>query len=402
VRILYLTSRFPWPPDRGDRLTVVNMLRALSARHRVTLLSFVDGHEPPDAMAQVSPHCERVVTVPLSRARSWLQAWLGVGSTLPSQVSFYRSRRMTDVAHQLLREGRFDAVISHAIRMAPYVPDLAPPPVTILFQGDSVGLVLGGSIPYVRWWRRPGIAWERWRVDRFTAAATRRFSETWVLSPIDLEDMRRLGGVRLEYLPHGVDERLFALERAPHPEPRLMFLGNLGVPHNEDAAVFAAREIWPRVRPDLPSGRLLLVGADPSPAVRRLAALDGVEVTGRVQGLLPLWRSAHVLVAPLRFSTGIQNKLLEAMAAGVPVVTTRQAAEAIGARHGEHLLVADTADTLAAAVRQTLADPQAASGRAARARDHVAQHFSWDLAVRRLERLVDRGEGERSQTGDPV
>src|SRR5262249_10370453 len=156
----------------------------------------------------------------------------------------------------------------------------------------------------------------------------------------DLEDMRRLGGERLEYLPHGVDERLFDLTPAPSPEPRVMFLGNLGVPHNVDACVFAARDIWPLVRSEHPDGKLLLVGADPPPAVQRLAELPGVEVTGFVPDVLPVWRSAHVLLAPLRFSTGIQNKLLEAMAAGVPVVTTSQAAEAIGARHGEHVLVA--------------------------------------------------------------
>ncbi len=389
MKILFLTSRFPWPPDRGDRLTVLNMLRAMSARHQVTFFSFVDGREPPGALDQVAPLCQRVVTVPLSPARSWLQAWSGLASSLPSQVSYYRSARMRAELRRAMREGAFDLLLAHAIRTVPLVEGLDAP-VRILFQGDSVGLVLGGSVPFAPWWKRPGIRWERWRVDRYLAASTRRFDETWVLSPRDRDDLLRRGGERVESIPHGVEERLFGLGRAPGPDPRVMFLGNLSVPHNVDAAVFAAREIWPQLRAEWPAGRLVLAGADPAPEVRRLAGGAGIEVTGRVPDLAELWRTAHVLLAPLRFSTGIQNKILEAMAAGVPVVTTAPAAEAIGARHGEHLLVADTAPALAAAVRDVLRDPEAAAQRATRARAHVRERFSWDTAVRRMEELAAR------------
>jgi glycosyltransferase involved in cell wall biosynthesis len=196
---------------------------------------------------------------------------------------------------------------------------------------------------------------------------------------------------------------LFDLVRAPHADPRVMFLGNLSVPHNIDAAEYSAREIWPRVTAAGARGRLLLAGADPTPAVRRLARPGVVEVTGRVPDLTDLWRSVHVLLAPLRFSTGIQNKVLEAMAAGVPVVTTPPVAEAIGARGGEHLLIAADTAGLAAAVDATLRDPSGANARAALAREHVRAHFSWDTPVRRLEQLVDaRTGGSGSAAPSPV
>ena len=91
MKVLYVSARFPWPPDRGDRLTGLALLRALARRHEVTLLSYVDGHEPPDAVAALRALGVRVETVHLSRRRSWLQAWLGVLSSSPSQVAFYRS-----------------------------------------------------------------------------------------------------------------------------------------------------------------------------------------------------------------------------------------------------------------------------------------------------------------------
>jgi sugar transferase (PEP-CTERM/EpsH1 system associated) len=387
VDILFLTYRFPYPLDRGDRLTVFHLLRAMSARHRVTLLTFEDGHEPPGGHERLAAFCYRIETVRLSRARSWAQAWLGLASSWPSQVAYFASGRMARQVRETLDGGAYDAVFVHTNRMARYLLG-ARHRAQVLWLGDSLGLVLGRSLAFAPWWKRPGIAWERHRMDRWEARISRDFRETWALSPADRADLERIGCERVVLVTHGVDERLFELEHMPAPEPRLVFLGNLSVPHNVDAAVFAAREVFPRVRAIHPDARLCLAGAEPAPAVRRLADLDGVEVPGWIDDLRPVWAQAHALLAPLRFSTGIQNKVLEAMAAGVPVVTTGTVARALGARDREHVLVAEDAAALAAAVVETLADAPAARARASRAREHVRAHFSWETAVRRLERVA--------------
>jgi hypothetical protein len=392
VKILLLTPRFPYPPDRGDRVHIYSLLRALSARHQVTLLSFADGEEPAESRERVSRYCERVVTVRLSRARSWLQAWLGLFSSVPSQVAFYWSGRMESEVRRAVAHGGFDVILVHAIRVAPPVLDLAHP-LKILYQVDSVGRELGLSVPFVPWWKRPGVLWERWRVDRYLPGCSRRFAQTWAVSPVDGQDLVRLGCPRVEVVPLGVDEGLLRLERRPAAEPRVMFLGNLSVPHNIDAAEFAAVEIWPAVRSRWPQARLILAGADPAAAVRRLADIAGVEVTGRVPDLTDLWRSAHVMLAPIRYSAGAQFKVIEAMAAGVPVVTTPPVAAAIGAVDPDQVLVAATADGLSAAVARTLEDAEAAARRAARAREHVLAAFTWDAQVRRMEELIGRCGG---------
>jgi len=303
---------------------------------------------------------------------------------LPSQVSYYRSPAMRELARRTIEAGGFDVVFNHTIRMAPYVIDL-PHPRKVLWLGDSLGMALGRSLPFEPAWKRPGIRWERHRVDRFEARISRSFRETWALSPADRDDMVRIGCRDVVLVTHGVDERLFAIAPRRNGAPQVAFLGNLSVPHNRDAAQFAAREVWPLVRAAVPEARLRVVGADPAPEVLRLGELDGVEVVGPMPDLRALWETSDLLLAPLRFSTGIQNKVLEAMAAGVPVVTTPQVAEALEARGGEHLLLADAAKSLADAVLCTMRDPEAARTRAARARELVRAHFSWDTAVRRLE-----------------
>lgn len=386
MKILYLSARFPFPPDRGDRLTGYHLLRTFSRRHRVTLLSFVDGHEPDGSAQALQPFCERIETVPLSRATSWRNAWLGLASTRPSQVSFYRSRAMQERAAALVADGGYDAVFVQLFRMAPFVQHLRHP-LKVLFFADSLALSLARSRAFQPLWKRPGVEWERWRVSRFEPAVSRDFRECWVLSDVDRRDLEVRGCQRVRAVPHGVDDRLFEQPLGPRPERRAVFLGNLSVPHNVDAAVYLAREIWPQVRARCPDAVLELVGADAVPAVRALHDPPSVVVTGAVPDLLPVWARARVLVAPLRFSAGIQNKVLEAMAAGVPVVTTPPAAEAIGARDGVDIRVGADTEGLARATLDALTAPDDPAWRQ-RARGLVRSGFSWEALARRLEDLA--------------
>ncbi len=299
---------------------------------------------------------------------------------------------MRALVDRVLAEGPQDLIFNHTIRMAPYV-HFARHSRKVLWLGDSLGMALGLSMPFEPWWKRPGIAWERRRVDGFEARISREFSETWALSPADRDDMIRIGCQNVVLITHGVDERLFEVRRTSGDGHRVVFLGNLSVPHNRDAAQFAAREVWPLVRRALPDAQLRIAGADAGPEVLSLGSLDGVQVIGPVPDLRDLWADADVLLSPLRFSTGIQNKLLEAMAAGVPVVTTPAAADALGARSGEQALVAESPQDLATAVVTALRDREASAARATRARDLVRREFSWETAVKRLEWVAAQPPG---------
>jgi len=223
----------------------------------------------------------------------------------------------------------------------------------------------------------------------------RDFRESWVLSDVDQRDLEERGCANVAVVPHGVDERLFDLPLTPRTLPRVTFLGNLSVPHNVDAAIYLVQKVWPRILAARPDAELELAGADPVAAVRALASAPGVRVTGPVPSLVPVWERSGVLLAPLRFSTGIQNKVLEAMAAGVPVVTTPQAAEAIHARDGEHLRVGDSDETLANAALELLRGGERPMPMVVRARELVRTHFSWQTLVARLEHLAGAQERVR-------
>ena len=392
MKVLFVTARFPWPPDRGDRLTSLALLRVLVRDHEVTLLSYVDGREPPEARRELVSLGVHVETVRLSRARSWAQAWMALAGPEPSQVAYYRSRAMRSAAERLIAREQPDAVYVQLFRMAPVLDGLVHP-AKVLFMGDSIALHLSRALHFEALWRRPMIAWEHHRVAAFEVEAARRFREAWVVSGVDRDDLLARGAANARLVPHGVDERYFAVQPARAPESRLMFLGNLSVPHNADAAVFAAREVLPELRRTHPNAVLWLVGATPRRDVRALAGLPGVTVTGSVPDLAPLFAAAHIMLAPLRFSSGIQNKVLEAMAAGLPVVTTPSAAAGIGPGAIGLIRIAADARGLAREAAAILDAPAEAEVVAAAARCYAREHFSWAALGRELERVAREAHG---------
>lgn len=396
MRIAFLTSRFPYPPHRGDRSTVLSLLRVFSERHRVTLFSLIDGSEPPESVEKVSAFCERIEVQPLSRLRSWGQATLGLFSPLPSQVRYYEHPAFARRIAEQVRGGEFDLIFVHTFRMTPFLPETDA--AKVLWLGDSTGHVLGGMASFASWWKRPLIEWERRRVERYAAWSSRRVHESWALTEFDRDDLIRIGCERVVLSAHGVNEQFFAAMPRGNGTPRVGFLGNLSVPHNIDAAVFAAREVWPRIRSKRPDAEFWIVGADPVEAVTQLGEIPGVRVTGTVPDLLPVIEQASVFIAPLRFSTGVQNKVLEPMAAGVPVVTTGPVAQGVRAVHGEHLVIADGAQATADAVLELFRDPAAALRMAERGREHVRRNFSWAVATDRIEHVLEEVRAGRMAT----
>jgi len=302
-------------------------------------------------------------------------------------VAFYRSERMRAVAAKLVERDQPDVIFVQLFRMAPVLAGLSHP-ATVLFLGDSIALNLSRALHYEAPWKQPGIIWERHRVAAYEVAAALRFREAWVVSSVDRDDLVARGASNTRLVPHGVNERWFSITPARSGVPRVMFLGNLSVPHNADAAVFAAREVFPEIRRVRPDVELWLAGAAPRSDVRALGSLPGVTVTGSVPDLAPLWAATHVMLAPLRFSSGIQNKILEAMAAGVPVVTTPGAAAGVGALANELMRVAPNAVGLAGETAWLLAHPAEAQELAERARAHAHAHFSWQALGRELERVA--------------
>jgi len=390
VKILMITHRFPYPPDRGDRLLAFRTIEVLARAHEVHVLSFTDETDPPDSVAALEALGVRVRTVPRSRARSLARTALALGRRTPLQVAYFESARMAEAARSEAH-GRFDVVAAQMIRMTPYGL-LAPARYRVAMLGDCLDLLLTRRVPFEPAWKRPLVELERRRARAFERAMAGRYDESWLVAGEDVEGFPPHLRARLRVVPNGFPTDLLTLPLERPATRRILFVGHLGVPHNVDAARELVREVLPRVRARHAQATVRLVGAGAVPAVRDLAAPPAVEFVGFVPDLAVELREAEVFVAVLRFAAGVQNKILEAVAAGVPVVTSPIAARGLGLPDdgGGYISTGRNAAEIAAAVAAILDDPRAARERAVAARDWLARTFRWENALEAMAAIERR------------
>ena len=383
MKVLALATRLPVPPWRGDQVRAFHHLRHLAARHDVTCCALLPRQPAPALCRQVEALGVRleVVRLGLAGAAPALARAL-LGDRRPFQVLLYDRVRARRQVSSLLAEGGFDVVHAQLVRTAPYLPPPGGPPV-VLDLIDALSVNLARRATQERGPLAPVAAIEARRLAACERMLIARCARTLVVSALERDALG--GSDRIAVVPNGVDLEAFAFDDAPRPPATLLFFGNLGYFPNVDAADWLAREIYPRVRAAIPEARLRLAGARPARAVRALAERPGVSLAAAVPDMAPEIAGATVAVVPMRAGSGLQNKVLEAMAVGTPVVCTPTVAAALDVRVGEHLLVAADAAGLAEAILALLRDPARARAMAVAAHAIVERRYRWSASARAVE-----------------
>lgn len=389
MRLLVTAPRFPWPLDKGDRLTVYKLVQHFSRAHSVALVCFLEPGQDPEWVRRLDGVVERLEVVRLRRAGAYGRTALGLASRRPLQVHYYRSPAMARRLRVVMDEFRPDLVYAHTIRMAEYLAGERPGPGILAMQ-------ISMALNYARLAGHTGnpLRWGAYRLEagrarRYEPRIAARFDRCLLISETDAAALGSPRPANVLLNPHGVDFEYFTpAPGAESEEHRLVFTGNMAYPPNADAVQWFVAAILPLVRRAVPGVRLAVVGADPSSRVRALAADPAVEVTGRVPDLRPYLERAMVGIAPLRIGAGLQNKVLEGMSMGLAMVVTSIANEGIGAVPGEEVMVADDPAAFAAAVVRLLQDPGLRRALGDRARRAIEQHWSWEAHFADLERVM--------------
>lgn len=382
MRVLFITQRLPARSARGDQCRAFAHIRELSARHRITSLSFSPAGSAERAALQ--PHCEDIIVLPRSRWRAGLRVLAALRGPLPLQVALHAGLAQEFDLGPLRRSG-FDLCHVQLVRLAPLLDDFKPLAGVLDFV-DALSLNMARRARYDRGPARWLAALEAPRLR----ALERELCNGPLNTVCSAADADAMGAVpwRPQLVRNGVDLDEFPFSSGQPRAEEIVFVGNLGYFPNVDAACWFAAEVLPLLLSRRPQLRLRLVGARPAAALRRLAAAQpNVELVGPVARVQPYLARAAAAIAPLRAGSGQQFKLLEAMALGTPVVSSRQSADAIGAVDGEHLLVADDAAGMSAALLRLLDQPPLGQALAAQARRFVEAEFSWARSARELEEM---------------
>ncbi len=388
MRLLFLTARLPYPPNRGDRLRAYHFIRELSREHRITLLSFVADDSESGLLAGLRPFCDSIQLVHLPQRQSVIGAARGLWRRESLQSLYYHSPHMQKAVDGLMATNSFDAVYVHLFRMAQYVRRHESV-YRIVDLTDVISTEIARSLPYRDALWRAVYRVELPRIQKAELAATQTADETWVISVAERRALADLGATGpVEVVPNGIDVLRFHPTSQRRTPNTLIFVGHLGVLHNIDAAEHLAQDILPLVRQEIPTAQLKIVGAEPGERVRRLAELPGVDVLGHVANLNDALNSASLFVAPLRFAAGVQNKVLEAMAAGLAVVTTSCVNEGLVAEDGQHLVIADGTEPTATAVITLLRNTAQRDALGEAGRLFVTSTFSWNRVTERLQTIA--------------
>ena len=407
MRILFICHRFPFPPNRGGKIRPFQMIRHLSQNHRVSVATLAHSAEEMEAGAGLREHCAEIIAEVLPNSVRWRQAVLALASNTPSSVEYFRSDRLRARVEEAWRREKFDVVMVHCAFVAQYTLGISGG-LRILDFGDLDSTKWMDYSKHRSFPLSAGYGLESRKLRRYERAMAERFDRITVTTRGEMEEFKTLGVDRpCTVIPNGVDGDFFQpAAMGGGAKPLIVFLGRMDYFPNIDGMLWFAREVFPRIRRDVPGAELQIVGADPSKEIQSLGKIAGVTVTGFVKDVRPYLTEAAVAVAPLRIARGTQNKVLECMAAGIPVVSTPQASRGIQATPGEHLLVAEGAEDFSRSVVKLLGDPELRKKLATAARAQVEHAHAWASSMEILDRVLEEGisaqSSERSEVSTPA
>jgi sugar transferase (PEP-CTERM/EpsH1 system associated) len=341
-RILYVTHRVPYPPDKGDRIRCFHLLRFLAARADVSLACLADEPLHPRASAELQPLCRELAIVPLHRWR-WLRAGCSLACGGSISEGAFRVPQLSRLLRSWARQTNFDATLASASSVAPYLrqPGLIEVPAVIdLMDVDSQKWLDYSAAS------RPPASW-LYRLEGIRLRTLEKKLATWARAILLVAQAEAnlfhqvcpSGSVHA--VTNGVDLDHFAPAPGIEEEyARCVFVGALDYRPNVDGASWFCSEVWPEVQRRWPEARLALVGRNPAPQVQALARIPGIEVVGAVADVRPEIARASATVVPLRIARGVQNKVLESLAMGKATVVSPPPLEGLRAAPGRDLLVA--------------------------------------------------------------
>jgi len=393
MKILFLSSWFPYPPDNGSRIRILNLLKQLSKRHELSLLSFTNCDSDVNYLGALESICQIVRVIPSKTYHPWsFRAIFGLLLPRPRWLVDVYSHEMRTLVEDALRNEQFDMVIASQIAMAPYIEKISG--VRKVLEELEVSLHINPFTDSPSIFARLRSKLRRRKfalyVDRLLQD---EFDGCTVVSEIERSHILR--HITPDYrninvVPNGVDIDYYKGDfDSPRPET-LVFTGALSYFANYDALDFFLSEIWPLVRNERPRASLSVTGRTESIDLERYINCEGVTFTGYLDDIRPQVQGNWICIVPLRIGGGTRLKILEAMALGTPVVSTSKGAEGLNVEHGENILIADEPEVFAHEVIRLMEDPDLRDRLVKNARILVKEDYDWQSIGLKLDIFIDQ------------
>lgn len=386
MKLLVVLPRFPFPLEKGDKLRAYNQLRYLSKNNEIILFAVNEGKVLPRHLEELRPYCRSIHVVQITFLSKIINLARAFFKGIPFQAGYFFSRKNLRTLNGIIKNEHPDHIFCQLLRVAEYAKNQDLPK-TIDYQ-DVFSKGIGRRINKVNLFLRPVFRMEYHRLLKYEKALFDIFDHKTIISEPDRDLIPHPEKEKIHIIPNGVDHDFFKpLDRKKKYE--LVFTGNMGYPPNVDAAEYLSQKVLPIVHKSKPGTRLLLAGATPAKRVQEQAS-EFVDVSGWVDDIRDCYAEARIFIAPMQIGTGLQNKLLEAMAMKIPSITSKLANSALCAKDGEEILIGDTPEDYAAHIVKLLDDQSFAEQIAAAGFRFVNEKYDWEKATEKLARVMQQ------------
>ena len=374
MKILVLLSRFPLPADKGDKLRAWQQIQGLAEKHQVYVFCTSDEKISDESLRQLKNCCEDVWVKRISKPGILKRLSFAFGSQIPFQVAYFSSKPAIREFNWYYRQVKPDVVYCQLARMAEFVADIEPEKLALDYQ-DAFSKGLERRISLEPKWKKGLIESEFNRLRAYETKIFERFGKKFIISEQDQGYIQHPSRKEIVILPNGVDVDHYK----PEPSAKtidLLFTGNMQYEPNVNCILYLVKSVYPLLKEEFPHIQLVAAGKNPASELRNLKS-SNLQLTGWVDDLRKYYRTARLFVAPMQIGIGMQNKILEAMSMGLPVITSSLANNAIGAKHGKEVWIADSPEKVAEGISYLLNNTELALSLGQSARELMLKKYSW-------------------------
>ena len=387
--ILYLSNSLPYPTVGGDRLRIYNILKQLKLNgHRITLVSLVTPEDDLQGCLQDGSFFDRLIPIKFNKKLAYVNAANAIFNDKPFIVEYFYSREMQNMVDALIKNEHFDIISGYMIRVAPYFEKHKNKMIILDFV-DAVSMMYERRIKTVKsLWDKLKIGIEYLKVRNYERKCAKLFSIQTVISEVDKSYLQKYCiKSNIKIIGNGVDTDYFYPQKTKLNNT-ICFVGSMQYIPNSEAAIYFSTKVFPLIKKEIPDAKFKIIGANPrKDLLETVKGIEGVEVTGKVDDVREYMKDCKVSVCPVKIAGGIQNKILEAMSMGIPVVTTPEGAEGLCATE-DILQVATFNDDFAKKVVNIMKNDVLQKEISIKSRKFTLSNFSWVRCIDSWNELI--------------
>lgn len=373
--------------EKGDKLRAFHFIRLLSEEHDVHLFALSDRKVSDTDYKAVAEYCDKIEVVHFSGWSIFKGLVASLFRGLPFQVGYFWNRKAARGISAMIKQEEPDLIFCQLVRVAEYVKDI--PVRKVIDYQDALSLNMRRRAAVSKGIKKLVFAREARLLSLYENSVFNKFDYRIIISEPDKEALTHPDKGEIVVIPNGVDHDFFIPDESAEKRYDVVFTGNMSYAPNVEGAIWLAKEIFPLVKKSMPHLTLLLAGASPVNSVKALES-DDITVTGWIPDIRDAYRQSKVFIAPMLTGSGLQNKLLEAMAMKLPCITTNLANASLMAENNREIIVADSADEIAAAIVKLLKDKQFAEEIAVSAYRMVRSKFCWNSVIEKFNYLITK------------